>query len=114
MRQWLELLAAYNSTLEDRKCSANGNVDFRSRLPWPPTERDRSGSSRLTQSDDKRVSLLRSRGLLLSGPSAMRVGLGGLTASDPSSGSGGLPLSFREYCLHELRMTVDDLDAPPQ
>ena len=45
----------------------------------------------------------------------MRVGLGGLALSDPSSGLGGLTLSphdFQDVRKHEPRMRVDDVDAP--
>ena len=89
VQRWLELLTAYNYTLEYRKGSANGNADFLSRLPLPATELDRSGPSSLTPSDEEHAFLIRSHGLLLSGASAVRVGLGGLAPSDPTSGLGG-------------------------
>ena len=102
-------------TLEYRKGSANGNADFFSHLPLPATERDRSGPSSLTPSDEERVFLIRAPGLLLGGPSAMRVGLGRLAPSDPISGLGGLtrsPDDFRAFHQHGPRMRVDDLGAP--
>ena len=81
----------------------------------PAAELDRSGPNSLTPSDEERVFLIRSHSLLLGGPSAVRVGLGGLTPSDPSSGLGGLTLSpddFRDFRQHGPRMRVDDLDVP--
>jgi len=115
VQRWLEFLTAYKYTLEYRKGSANGNADCLSRLPLPATENDRSGPCSLTPPDDERVFLIRSYGLLTGGPHAMRVGLGGLAPSDPSSGLGGLPLSpqdFHDFRQHGPRMRVDDLDAP--
>ena len=88
---------------------------FLSRLPLPATELDRSGPSRLTPSDEERVFLVHAHGLLIGGPFAMRVGLGRLPPSEPSSGLGGLTLSpddFQDFRQHGPRMRVDDLDAP--
>ena len=87
----------YNYTLECRKCSANGNAEFLSRLPLPATELDRRGPCSLTPSEEERVFFIRSHGLLLGGPSAVRVGLGGLAPSDPSSGLDGLTLSSHDF-----------------
>ena len=87
----------HNYTLEYRKSSANGNDDFLSRLPLPAMELDRSGPSRFTPSDEVRVFLIRSHGVLLGGPSAVHGGLGGLAPSDPSSGLGGLTLSLHDF-----------------
>ena len=115
VQRWIEFLTAYNYTLEYRKGSANGNADFLSRLPLPATELDRGGPGSLTPSDEEHVFLIRSHGLLLGGPSAVRVGLDGLAPSDPSSGLGGLTLSphdFQDFRKHGPRMRVDDLDAP--
>lgn len=45
----------------------------------------------------------------------MRVDLGDLAPSDPSSSLGGLPVSphdFRGFGQHGPRIRVDDLDAP--
>ena len=112
---WLEFLTAYYYTLEYRKCSANGNGDFHSRLPSPATEVDRSGRSSLTPSDEEHVFLIRSHGRPLGRPSAVRVGLGGLAPSDPRFGLGGLPPSphdFQDFRQHGPRMRVDDFDAP--
>ena len=115
VQRWLEFFTADNYTLEYRKGGANGNADFLSRLPLPATELDRSDSSSLTPSDEERVFLIRSHGILLGGPSAVRVGLGGLASSDPTSSLGGLTLSpgdFQDFRQHGPRMRVDDLDAP--
>ena len=68
------------------------------------------GPAVLTLSDEIRVFLIRSHDLLLGGPTAVRVGLGGLAPSDPSSGLGGG--DFQEFRQHGPRMRVDDLDAP--
>ena len=109
----VESLTAYSYTLIYRNGSANGNADFLSRLPLPATERDRDGPSNLTPSDEERFFLMRSHGLPLGRPSAVRVGLAELAPSDPSSGLGGLPLSrhdFRVFRQHEPRMRVDDPD----
>ena len=100
--------------LEYRKGSVNGNADFFSRPPLPATELDRSDLSSLTPSDQGHIFLIRSYGLILGRSSALRVGLGGLAASDPSSGLGGLPISphdFHGFHQHRPRMRVDDLDA---
>ena len=83
--------------MEYRKGSANGNDDFLSHLPLPATELDHRGPSALTPSDEERVFFIRSHGLLLGGPSAVRVGLGGLAPSDPSSGLDGLTLSSHDF-----------------
>ena len=78
--------------LEYRKGSVNGNADFFSRPPLPATELDRSDLSSLTPSDQGHIFLIRSYGLILGGPSAVRVGLGRLAPSDPRSGLGGFTL----------------------
>ena len=115
VQRWLEFLTTYNYTLEYRKGSANGNADFLTRLPLPATELDRSGPSSLTPSDEESLFLIRSHDVFLGGPSAVRVGLGGLAPSDPSSGLGGLTFSpddFQDFRQHGPRMRVGDLDAP--
>ena len=53
VRRWLEFIAAYRHTLEYRKCTANRNADFLSRLPMPASEDDRSGRGRLTPSQEE-------------------------------------------------------------
>ena len=115
VQQWKEVLTTYIYTLEYRKGSANGNADFLSRLPLPTTDLDRSGPCSLTPSDEDLVFFIRSYGLLFGGPSAVRVSLGGLVPSDPSSGLGGLTLSphdLQDFRIHGPRMRVDDLDSP--
>ena len=54
--------------------NANGNADFLSPLPLPATERNHSGPSSPTPSNEERFFLIRSHGLLLGRPSAVRVG----------------------------------------
>ena len=83
--------------LEYRKGSVNENADCFSRLHLLVTELDRNGLSSLTPSDEKRVFLIRSHGLLLGGPSAVRVGLDGLAPFDPSSGLSGLTRSPDDF-----------------
>ena len=115
VQRWLEFLTAYRYTLEYRKGSANGNADFLSRLPLPASENDRSGRSRLTPSEEERIYLIRSGGLLLDGPPTLSLGLGGLAPSSHSISLGGLPLppsDFRDFREHGPRMRIDDLDAP--
>ena len=97
VQQWIEFFTAYKYAMEYRNGSANGNDDFLSRLPLPATELDHRGPSTLTPSDEERVFFIRSHGLLLGGPSAVRVGLGGLAPSDPSSGLDGLTLSSHDF-----------------
>ena len=55
VRRWLEFLTAYRYTPEYRNGSANGKVDFLSRLPLPASEDDCSGHSRQTPSDEERI-----------------------------------------------------------
>ena len=50
-------------------------------LSLPTTELDHGGPRSLTPSDEERVFLIRSHGLRLGGPCAVRVGLGGITLS---------------------------------
>lgn len=106
---------ARKHTLESRKGNVNGNADFLSRLPLPATERDRTGRSRLTPSDEQRVFLIRSHDLLLGGPFAMNVGLGWLAPSDTEfrlRRAPALPtLFFYDFRKHGSRMRVDDLDS---
>lgn len=64
-----KIITACKYNLEHRKSSANGNAGICSHLPLPTTERDRSGRSRLTPSDEECVFAIRSRGLLPAGPS---------------------------------------------
>ena len=97
IQRWIQILTAYNNTLVYRKGSANGNASFLSRLPLPATELDRGGPSGLTPSDEERVFFIRSHGLLLGGPSAVRSSLGGLSPSDPNSGWSGLTLSPHDF-----------------
>lgn len=59
VQQWLEVLTAFDCTLEYRTGNANGSVNLLSRLPEPVTESDRSGSSSLTPMDDDSVFLIR-------------------------------------------------------
>ena len=109
VQRWLEFLTTYNYTLEYRKDSANGNADFLSHLPLPAMELERSGPSSRTPSDEERVFLIRSHGLLLGGPSAVRVGLSGLAPSNPSSSLGGLTLSpddVQDFRQHGPRMRL--------
>ena len=104
-----------NSSRSTAKGSANGNVDFLTRLPLPASEDDRSGHSRLTPSDEERIYRIRAGGLLHDGPLALSLGLGGLAPSIQSVGLGELPLSqsdFRDFREHGRRMRIDDLDAP--
>lgn len=66
-------------------------------------------------SDEERVFLFFSNGVLLIAPSATRVVLGGLAPSDPSSGVGWLSLSpqeFRNVRQYGPPMRADDVDAP--
>ena len=59
----------------------------------PATDLDRSGPSSHTLSCEECVFLMWLHGLRLGGPSTLRVDLGGLAPSDPSSGFGGLMLA---------------------
>ena len=65
IQQRLEFLTAYNYVSGYHKGSVNGNVGFPSRLPLPATERDRNNPSSLTPSDNERVFIIHSHGLLL-------------------------------------------------
>ena len=83
--------------------------------PAYPCLQLKDGPSSLTLSDEEYVALIRSYGLLLRGPSTVRVGLGGLAPSDASSGLGELPLSLHDFCdfrRNGPRKRVDDLGAP--
>ena len=48
VQRLLEILTAFDYTLEYRKGSANVNADFMSRLPKPASEHDHNGSTSLT------------------------------------------------------------------
>ena len=79
------------------------------------SEDDRSGHSRLTPSEEERISLIRSGGLSLDGPPPQSLGFGGLAPSSHSVGLGGLQLSrtdFSDYRKHGPRMRIEDLNAP--
>ena len=65
VQRWLEFLTAYNYTREYLKGSANGSAGVLFRLPLPATELDRSGPNSLTPSDEERIFLICSHGLLL-------------------------------------------------
>ena len=89
------------------------------RLPVPPALAcDGALPRRPQQSHSRRRRtrrVIRSHGLLLGGPSAVRVGLGGLAASNPSSGLSGLPLSHAISAIFAntgSERGFDDLDAP--
>ena len=64
VQRWLEVLTAFDYTLEYRKGSANRNAEFLSRLPEPATEHDYSiGSSSFTPLDDSGIFRIRACGL---------------------------------------------------
>ena len=97
--------------IPQRQCQRG--TSFLSRPPLPATELDLSGPSSLNPSDEERVFLIRSHGLLLGAPCAMCVALGWLAPSDPSPGLDGLTLSgFPDFRQHGPRKRVDNLDAP--
>ena len=59
VQKWFEFLTAFDYTLEFRKGSANGNVDFLSRLLQHATDHDRSWSTSLNLVDDGVIYLIR-------------------------------------------------------
>ena len=65
VQRWLELLTAFDYTLEYCKGSANGSADYLSCLPKPATEHDRSWSSGLTPVEDGGNSFIRACGFAL-------------------------------------------------
>ncbi|CAB1119842.1 unnamed protein product [Ectocarpus sp. CCAP 1310/34] len=117
VQRWLELLTAYNYSLEYRKGSPNGNADFLSRLPIDAAESDRSGRSRLTPDDDEEgVFFIRSCGLTPSGHRAVGVGLGGHVPKTPASVLGGLAPStadFVDFRRHGPRLSPSGPLSPP-
>ena len=56
VQRWPEFLTAFDHTVECRKGSANGNADVLSRLPEPPMEHVRRGSTSLTPVEDGGIS----------------------------------------------------------
>lgn len=81
----------------------------------PLTERERSDPSDPSPSEEECVFFIRVHGLILDGPSAVRVYLGGLALSDSSSGLGRFPPSPLDFCYFRhggIRTRIDDFDTP--
>ena len=74
----MEFLSVYNYRLSYRRGRENANADFLSRLPIPPTTKDISGSSALSDPDDLGVYLIRACGYTTPSCPIPGVGLGGL------------------------------------
>ena len=78
VQRWPEFLTAFDCTLEYRKGSANGNTDFRSRLPEPATDHDHNGSSSVTPVYDGGMFIIRACRLQNRSSPTPGVVLGGL------------------------------------
>ena len=114
VQRWLELLTAFDYTLEYRKRSANGNAAFLSRLPEPATQHGRSGSTSLNLVVDGGTYLTRACGLSTPSSPIPGVGLGGLVPRTESAVLGGIPFTsadFRDFRAHGPRMWIDDISA---
>ena len=112
---WLEVLTAFDYTLEYRKGSTNGDSDFLSRMQEPATEHDRSGSSSLIPVKDGGIFLIRACGLRTRASLSPSVCLSGLVPHSESAVSCGLPFAsseVRDFRTHGPRMRIDDLSAP--
>ena len=122
IQRWMEFLSAYNYRLSYRRGRDSANADFLSRLPIPPTAKDISDSSALTDPDDLGVYLIRACGYTTPSCPIPGVGLGGLTPSfyNPSTGQylfpttvlGGLPLTKDRFRTHRAPMPLNRMTGP--
>ena len=111
IQRWMEFLSSYNFRLSYRRGQENANADFLSRLPLPPTAKNISGASALTDPDDLGVYLIRACGFTTPACPVPGVGLGGLTPSPchaPDAVLGGLTPPPDSPVLGGLPLTLDD------
>ena len=99
VQRWLEVLTAFDYTLEYRKGSVNGNADFLSRLPEPAMEHDRIGSSSLIPVEDGGIFLIWACGLRTRASPIPGVGLSGLVPHSESAVLGGLPFASSDFAI---------------
>lgn len=78
IRRWVKFISAFTYTLQYRKGTATGNINFLSRLLQPATDADRTGRNHLTGPDIVGIYLIRPCGFASNEPSTPGIGLGGL------------------------------------
>ena len=81
IQRWMAFLSAYTYRLSYRRGRENANTNFLSRLPLPPTVKDISGSSALSDPDDLGVYVIRACDYIAPRCPIPGVGLGELTPS---------------------------------
>ena len=109
VQRWLEVLTAFDYTLEYRKGSANRNADCRSRLPEPATEHDRTGISSLMPVEDGGIFLIRGCGLRIRASQTSGVGLNGRVPHPESAVLGVLPFASSDSRrFSHTRATFED------
>ena len=78
VRRWLDIITAFDYTLEYGKGSGYENAEFLSHLPEPTSDHDRRGSSSLTPVKDGDIFLIRACGIRTHSSPTPGVGLGRL------------------------------------
>ncbi|CAB1106230.1 unnamed protein product [Ectocarpus sp. CCAP 1310/34] len=109
VQRWLELLSNFTYTLKYRKCSANGNAHFLSRLPLPAQDTDKTGPDCIDGVDQAGVFLIWACMRNYHSSSTPEVGLGGLRppcTAGVFSPPALQPSDFGEFYRHHPRRTT--------
>ena len=123
IQRWMEFFSAYSYCLSYRRGRENAKADFLSRLPLFSTAEDISGSSALTDPDDRGVYLIRTCSYTTPSCPIPGVGLGELAPSSyplPGTGLnpslspvlGGLPLTKDDFRTHRAPMPLMHKTGP--